>query len=104
MSKFRPERLSVEYRDGITATAPIMPRCYTLTHSDETGQLFLTIGTQYAWDKIGPMRDEVVGTWTVNGAAFCAYVYIDQGEYNENTAARRNDIFTRELPLSLIHI
>ena len=101
MSKFQPERLSVEYRDGFTATAPIIPRRYTLTHSDETGQLFLTIGFQYAWDKIGPTRDEVLGTWTANGSAFCAYVYIDQGEYSENAAAKRNDVFRRELPLAL---
>ncbi|MGM9951578.1 MAG: staygreen family protein [Lysinibacillus sp.] len=104
MSKFQPERLSVEYRDGVTATAPIFPRCYTLTHSDTTGQLFLTLGTQFAWDKLNSTRDEVLGTWAPNGTSFCAYVYIDQGEYPENAAARRNDIFRRELPLALTAI
>lgn len=104
MSKFQPEKLSVKYRNGVTATGPIFPRCYTLTHSDATGQLFLTIGTQYAWDKLNPMRDEVLGTWTPNGAFFCVYVYIDQGEYDEKTVAKRNAIFRRELPLALTAI
>jgi hypothetical protein len=100
VSKFQPEKLSVEYRDGVTATAPIFPRCYTLTHSDTTGQLFLTIGTQSVQDKLNAMRDEVVGTWIQNGAAFYAYVYIDQGEYSESAAAKRNEVFRRELPLA----
>ena len=68
MSKFNSERLSVEYRNGVTATEPIIPRHYTLTHSDLTGELFLTIGTQFAWDKVNPdMRDEVLGEWKTNG-------------------------------------
>lgn len=104
MSKFQPERLSVEHRDGITPTTPIIPRCYTLTHSDTTGQLFLTIGAHYAWDQLNSMRDEVLGTWTPNGDFFHVYVYIDQGEYNESTAAKRFDIFRRELPLALTAI
>ena len=104
LSKFRPERLSVEYRDGVTAKGPVFPRRYTLTHSDTTGQLFLTIGTQYARDKFTSMRDEVVGTWTPNGTCFCAYVYIDQGEYPKEAAARRNEVFVRELPLALTAI
>jgi len=43
MSEFNPEKLTVEYRDIVTATKPIIPRRYTLTHSDDTGELFLTI-------------------------------------------------------------
>ena len=103
MSKFIPERLSVEYRDGVTATEPIIPRYYTLTHSDLTGELFLAIGTQFAWDKINPMRDEVLGEWKTNGNClyYSVYLYIDQGEHNKYAAAKRNEIFRRELPLAL---
>lgn len=104
LSKFQPERLSVEYRDGVTATAPIIPRRYTLTHSDTTGQLFLTLGTHYAWDLLNPIRDEVLGTWMPNGSCFCVYVYIDHGEFDERTAKKRNEVFRRELPLALTAI
>ena len=41
MSKFNSERLSVEYRNGVMATGPIIPRNYTLTHSDFTGGTIL---------------------------------------------------------------
>ncbi|MFP7300338.1 staygreen family protein [Neobacillus niacini] len=107
MSQFKPEKLSVEFTNGVTAKGPIIQRRYTLTHSDVTGELFLTIGTQYAWDKINPaMRDEVLGEWRFNGNSllYCVYLYIDQGEYNENTAAKRTEIFRRELPLALTAI
>ncbi|MFF5996090.1 staygreen family protein [Lysinibacillus sp. KU-BSD001] len=107
MSKFNPEKLSVEYKHGVTATEPVIPRRYTLTHSDVTGDLFLTMGTHYAWDKIDPtMRDEVLGEWKTNGGFlyYCVYVYIDQGEHDQNTAAKRIAIFRRELPLALTAI
>jgi hypothetical protein len=106
LSKFNPEKLSVEYRDGVTATAPIIPRYYTLTHSDTTAELFLTIGYYYAWDKINSMRDEVLGEWRTDGSHFYyhVYLYIDQGEYNQQVAAKRNEIFRRELPLALTAI
>ena len=106
LNNFNPQKLSVEYMDGITATGPVIPRYYTLTHSDLTGDLFLTIGIHYAWDKINPMRDEVLGEWKTIGNSFyyCVYLYIDQGEYNQHVSAKRNEIFRRELPLALTAI
>jgi hypothetical protein len=78
LSKFNPERLSIKYRNGVTATGPIIPRNYTLTHSDYTGELFLIIGTQFAWDKVNPdMRDEVIGEWKTNRNFYITtYIYI----------------------------
>lgn len=107
MSKLNPERLAVEYRDGVLATEPILSRCHTLTHSDFTGELFLTIGTQFAWDKVNTdMRDEVLGVWKIEGGRLCynVYVYIDQAEHDLSTAIRRNEVFRRELPLALTAI
>ncbi len=106
MSNFIPEKLSVEYNDGVNATKPVIPRRYTLTHSDLTGDLFLTIGTQYAWDKINPKRDEVLAEWIPNGNSiyYNVYLYLDQGEYNKDISAKRKEIFKRELPLALTAI
>lgn len=40
MSKLNPEKLSVEFRVGVTFAELIIPRRYTLTHSDITAELF----------------------------------------------------------------
>lgn len=107
MSKFNPDKLSVEYRDGVTATEPITPRNHTLTHLDSTGDLFLTIGTQFAWDMVNTeMRDEVLGEWKSNGdyLYYMVYVLINKQQQDLNTAIRRNEVFRRELPLALTAI
>ncbi|MFL0580966.1 staygreen family protein [Solibacillus silvestris] len=107
MNKFNPERLSVEYRDGVTATEPVISRHHTLTHSDDTGELFLTIGTQFAWDKVNnDMRDEVIGEWKTNGHCiyYNAYVMVNKEGQDFNTAMRRYEVFRRELPLALTAI
>jgi hypothetical protein len=43
-----PEKLFVEFRTGATSITPILGRHYTLTHSDITADLFLTIALNYA--------------------------------------------------------
>ena len=50
-----------------------LPRGYTLTHSDQTGDLFLTIAESYNLAQISGwypklMRDEVLGEWQVGEA------------------------------------
>ena len=106
MSTFYPEKLTVEYMDGVTTTEPVIPRRYTLTHSDLTGELFLNIGINYAWEKINSLRDEVLGEWKKHGSYFyfCVYLHVDQGQYNPSVLAKRTEIFRRELPLALTAI
>ena len=106
LSTFYPEKLSVEYMDGATTTEPFIPRRYTLTHSDLTGELFLNIGINYAWGKINSLRDEVLGEWKKYGSSlyFCVYLHVDQGQYNPSVSAKRTEIFRRELPLALTAI
>ena len=102
MEKLNPDKLNVEFRSGVTPIEPIIGRKYTLTHSDITADLFLTIGLEYAYDKINKMRDEVLGEWrTYNGCLFLyIYVYVD-GQFGPVVSAVRNAIFRRELPLAL---
>lgn len=107
MNTFNPNRLTVEYRDGVSATGPIIPRYHTLTHSDLTAELSLTIGTHYALDKINTdLRDEVIGLWKMNGNTlyYNAYLYLDKEEHDLNVAIKRDEIFRRELPLALTAI
>lgn len=102
MNKLNPKKLSVEFRKGVTPTEPVIPRRYTLTHSDITAELFLTIGLGYAYDKINVMRDEVLGEWVKKeeGYFFYVYLYVD-GKLGPMVTAIRNHIFRRELPLAL---
>lgn len=102
MTKLNPEKLSVEFRETVTTIEPIIPRRYTLTHSDVTAQLFLTIGLTYAYDKTNTMRDEVLGEWIKNKNQYFYSVYLYVGsEFNPEVTATRNYIFRRELPLAL---
>lgn len=107
MVAFDSNRLTVEYRDGAWMTAPIISRSHTLTHSDFTGQLFLTIGTQFAWDKVDPiLRDEVLGIWTLEGNTlmYNVFVLLNKEDQDIEIAMKRYDIFERELPLALTAI
>ncbi|GKX65372.1 staygreen family protein [Inconstantimicrobium mannanitabidum] len=102
MSKLNPQKLTTTFGTGVTYSEPIIPRRYTLTHSDVTAELFLNIALKFAYDKITTMRDEVLGEWlnTDNKYTYHVYLYVD-GQFGPATAAIRNEIFRRELPLAL---
>jgi hypothetical protein len=102
VERLNPEKLYVEYRPGVSPVDPLFGRRYTLTHSDITADLFLTIGFNYAYDKINEMRDEVLAEWRFyNGYPFLyVYVCVD-GQFGPAASALRNTIFRRELPLAL---
>lgn len=101
MSRLNPEKLHVEFV-GVTPTKPIIPRRYTLTHSDLTGDLYLTLGPDFAYYKITPMRDEVLGEWMINNNGYEYYVYLFvNGQFSSDIKAIRESIFRRELPLAL---
>ena len=105
MFKFQPSKLNVDYKGNVGIKEPIIPRKYTLTHSDETGELFLSIGNNYDLDQINyGIRDEVLGCW---GKDDKYYLFItlelDNGEDLTNTI-KRDKIFREEIPLALMAI
>ena len=68
MSHLNPQKLHLDFMEGTSPEGPVSPRAYTLTHSDSTGDLFLTIGTVYNRPQISGwytrfMRDEVLAEW-----------------------------------------
>ena len=72
MFKFQPEKLNVNYKDKISTSSTLIPRKYTLTHSDESGELFLSIGSKYDLDQIDKNnRDEVLGSWEKDENIIC---------------------------------
>ncbi|MCY6960037.1 staygreen family protein [Clostridium brassicae] len=101
MGRLNPEKLFVEFKPGVTFIEPIVPRKYTLTHSDITAELFLTIGLVYDYEKINPMRDEVLGEWMDLDNKYFFNIYLYVGQFTPKVVAIRNKIFRKELPLAI---
>jgi hypothetical protein len=107
MKRLNPDKLHVTYLVGATPGQLILPRRYTLTHSDITGELFLSIGVEFNKKQISGlytrlMRDEVLAELTGDdgGSAFRVYCHISGG-FVFGTARFRYNIFKSELPLVL---
>jgi hypothetical protein len=107
MSRLIPGKLHVTFARPTTADALVLPRRYTLTHSDATGDLFLTIGQDYDRRQISGiytrlMRDEVLAEWRRDEEVVALHVYCHvSGGLVFGSAAMRDSIFRRELPLVL---
>ena len=107
MKRLNPDKLHVTYLAGATPDELIVPRCYTLTHSDITGELFLSIGGEFNKQQISKlytrlMRDEVLVELSqdVDNLVFRVYCHVSGG-FVVGTAKWRYNIFKAELPLVL---
>ena len=68
MAHLIPDKLHIRWMENVSRDTFSLPRCYTLTHSDATGDLFLTIGVEIDAEQIAGwhtrcMRDEVTAEW-----------------------------------------
>jgi hypothetical protein len=107
VNRLRPDQLQVRRIPGTAADGPVVPRCYTLTHSDWTGKLFLTVGPTYDRAQVRGwytrlMRDEVLAEWRAGeeGPALHIHCHISGGLVL-GRAGWRDEIFRHELPLVL---
>ena len=107
MKRLNPEKLHVTYLSGASPEILLLPRRYTLTHSDRTGELFLSIGGQFDIKQISKlytrlMRDEVLAELCYEGDNLLFRVYCHvSGGFVVGGAKWRYDIFRTELPLVL---
>ena len=107
MSRLKPEKLKVIFKGNVTETNPITPRRYTLTHSDTTGDLTLTISSEYDRGQISGwytrlMRDEVLAEWIKLDALYSLDVYCHvSGGLIFGGSSMRESIFLNEMPLVL---
>jgi len=105
MSGFNPKKLHVVFKDTIEPNKLTIPRKYTLTHSDSTGDLFLTIGAEYDYNQISSfytklMRDEVLAEWKRKNNHYELHLYLHvSGGFIFGWAALRDRIFRTHLPL-----
>jgi len=107
MSRLDPGKLHVQFAAGLTLEGPLTPRRYTLTHSDMTGELFLTVAPEVDRKQISGwytrlMRDEVVAEWQEGeeGPALHLSCHVSGG-LAFGSAGMRYGIFQHELPLVL---
>ncbi len=103
MRRLNPEKLHVRFIHPTREDNPIHPRFYTLTHSDRTGELFLTIGNEYDKQQISGwytrlMRDEVLAEWKQIGTTNELHVLCEV-ERGFGWTSMRESIFRRELRL-----
>ena len=104
--EFTPDKLEITLIDPVTENGPVEGRKYTLTHSDETGMLFLDIGNVYNYSAIDQdLRDEVLGRWLLPDNAppmliFYAYVGCEDFE----SAAKRYKIFKSHMEMAIAAI
>ncbi len=105
MADFNPEKLHIIYKDSVDVDKLVLPRKYTLTHSDSTGDLFLTIGSEYDNDKISNlytrfMKDEVLAEWQKKNSHYEIHFYLHvSGGFCFGWAGLRDRIFRFHLPL-----
>ncbi len=106
MSRLDPEKLHVRV-EGVSLSVFALPRRYTLTHSDRSGDLFLTIGVDFDYEQISGlytrlMRDEVLAEWKTSQDDLYLHVYCHvSGGFVFGTASLRESIFRREMSLVL---
>lgn len=106
MDKLDPNKLIIDFKRGISQDGPIIPRNYTVTHSDDTGDILITVAKDYDKTHVTDKRDEVYAKWCKNGKeyALCLYLSVDGNERDKNKITKRNRMFREGLPLVITAI
>jgi len=105
MARLDPSKLNVRVGLSPSSNDLILPRRFTLTHSDRTGDLFLTIGAEYNKKQIQGwytrlMRDEVLAELVQAEDSYHLHVYCEVS-WGFGSRKFRERIFRQELPLVL---
>ncbi|MGM7702093.1 staygreen family protein [Pseudalkalibacillus sp. Hm43] len=105
MSTFDPNKVSTKFLPPANPNYPVVGRKYTLTHSDITGELFLSVGCRIDLESIDQqMRDEVIAEWRRDRYGryhLFGEVYVDGGEFSKEVTERRFNIFRKEMGTAL---
>ena len=99
MYLFDENKLKVIYKEE---NLNIEDRRYTLTHSDETGELFLTINSKYDKTIVNSLRDEVIGRWRLYDGEYILELaaLVGINDSLEKTIIR-DKIFRKEMHLAI---
>jgi hypothetical protein len=99
-----PCKLHVTFAPGVSSEGPVVPRAYTLTHSDSTGNLFLTVGPTFDCRQTSGwhtrlLRDEVLAEWRTEDTPWLEVHCHVSGGLLIGSARWRYGIFRNHLPL-----
>ncbi len=103
--KFNPDKLETTFIEPMTPYGPIEDRKYTLTHSDETGMMFLDIADVYNYKAVDQkLRDELLGEWSIvdenkNTYKIVFNAFVGNGDYF--TAYMRYNAFKYHMEIAL---
>jgi len=106
MSHLNPNKLHVDFL-GVNLCGDLnSPRMYTLTHSDSTGDLFLSIGKEINRKQVSGwytrfMRDEVLAEWHFDEVPSLHVHCHISGGIVLGSASWRKDIFHQHMPMVL---
>ena len=104
--EFTPDKLEITLIDPVTENGPVEDRKYTLTHSDETGMLFLDIGNVYNYSAIDQdLRDELLGRWLLpdnEPPMLIFYAYVGGEDFE--SAAKRYKIFKSHIEMAIMAV
>ncbi len=108
MTHLNPAKLSITRVLDSQGGDGFLPRWYTLTHSDRTGDLFLTVGRSVDEKQIAGwytrfMRDEVLAEWRQDeqdNLELHVYVHVSGGLVF-GSARFRDSILRRHMPMVL---
>ncbi|MFX1411585.1 MAG: staygreen family protein [Promethearchaeota archaeon] len=107
MSQLNEEKLHISCKEPLEKGKEFIPRKYTLTHSDSTGDLYLTIDCDYDNEQISGlytrfMRDEILAEWQKSENEHELHVYAHvSGGIVFGWAGLRYRIFNYHMPLVL---
>lgn len=104
MKTFHSDQLSVAFLPPATPFFPVEGRKYTVTHDDENGEIYLSIG--YIYDRVkinSKLRDEVIAEWIPRLGEYTLWgqVYVSGGEFDEKYSQVRFLVFQREIETAL---
>jgi len=100
---FDPNKLQTTFLEPMTPYGPIEGRKYTLTHSDYTAMLFLTIAKEYDYSAINQrLRDEVLGTWDIYDNSYRLFLYAYIGDdLNYYASKAKYNTFKRHMNMAI---
>lgn len=93
-------KIFVQYQPPIHPDQPVFPRKYIVTHSDITGDLFLTVSPKIL-NKRTPDRDEVFAKWIYKKGYYALICWVDVDGNQPERAQQRYQIFKKEMPKAL---
>ncbi|CZR99045.1 MULTISPECIES: staygreen family protein [unclassified Clostridioides] len=106
MINLNATNLNVNMVYPVSATEPIRFRRYTVSYSENTNDIYLTIATYFDTLSLGTVSiDKVYGQWAwVVGDIYDLNLFVFVGNYPYEIARNRYDAFVRVLPIAITSI